>query len=165
MEQKKSSSPSLNLCREDWRMSEFELATGGNGAPIQRWKELGWNVVDSHWVSTTLDEYRNYIEQSRGEFSVAKNLYTATRSGWFSCRTVCYLAAGRPCVVQDTGFSELVPTGEGLFAFDNLDQAAEAVMAVEKDYRRHCDAARQVAREHFDSKIVLRQMLEGIGMS
>jgi hypothetical protein len=142
----------------------FELATGGSGAPLQCWRELGWNVTDSHLVSTSLDDYRSYIEQSRGEFSVAKNLYTATRSGWFSCRTVCYLAAGRPCVVQDTGFSELVPTGKGLFAFDDLDQAAEAVMAVEKDYQRHCEAARQVARKHFDFKVVLHQMLEAIGL-
>jgi hypothetical protein len=144
---------------------ELELATGGSGAPTERWIELGWNVIDSHSVSTTLDEYRDYVEQSRGEFSVAKNLYAATRSGWFSCRTVCYLAAGRPCVVQDTGFSELIPTGEGLFAFDDFEQAVDAILAVESDYKRHCAVARDVAREHFDSKIVLGQMLEAIGLS
>jgi hypothetical protein len=142
----------------------FELATGGSGAPVERWTELGWHVLDSHSVSTTLDQYRTYIEQSRGEFSVAKNLYAATRSGWFSCRTVCYLAAGRPCVVQDTGFSEFLPTRDGLFAFNNLEQATAAIMAVERDYPRHCASARQIASDHFDSSLVLGEMLRTIGL-
>lgn len=144
--------------------ASFELAVGGSGAPIERWRELGWSVVDSHSVSTTLDEYREYIERSRGEFSVTKNLYSATRSGWFSCRTVCYLAAGKPAVVQDTGFSEFIPTGNGLFAFNDLEQAVEAVRVVGGDYERHCRAAREVAREHFDSSVVLGDLLQTIGL-
>lgn len=142
----------------------LEMAVGGNGAPVERWRKMGWRVIDSHEVSHTLDEYRAYIEHSRGEFSVTKNLYSATHSGWFSCRTVCYLAAGKPAVVQDTGFSEKVPTGEGLFAFNNLDEAAAAIMAVEADYERHSAAAREIARAHFGSDVVLGQMLKEIGL-
>lgn len=144
--------------------ASFELATGGQGAPRKRWLDLGWSVVDSHAVSTTADVYRSYIQQSRGEFSVAKNVYAATRCGWFSCRSVCYLAAGRPVVVQDTGFSEIVPAGKGLFAFTNLDEAAEAIRAVEADYPSQCRAARAVAAEHFGSDTVLRAMLGQIGL-
>lgn len=144
--------------------ARFELAAGGSGAPIERWKVQGWNVVDSQTVSRTLDEYREYIERSRGEFSVAKNLYAATRSGWFSCRTVCYLAAGKPAVLQDTGFSDFIPTGSGLFVFNDLEEAIEAVSVIESDYDRHCAAAVEVAREQFDSRVVLGQMLETIGL-
>ncbi len=144
--------------------SRFELAVGGSGAPVDRWRELHWKVVDSHSVSRTLDEYRDYIQQSRGELSVAKNLYAATRSGWFSCRSVCYLAAGRPCVVQDTGFSERIQTGNGLFGFNNLDEAIDAVRAVESDYQRHSRGAVETARQYFDSSVVLHDMLEKIGL-
>jgi hypothetical protein len=142
----------------------LELAVGGGGPPIERWRELGWRVVDSHGVSRTLNEYRDYIQHSRGEFSVAKNLYTATRSGWFSCRSVCYLAAGRPVVVQDTGFSEFLPTGNGLFAFSNLEEAAAAISEVERDYAYHQAAAREIAVEHFSSERVLDRMLRQIGL-
>ena len=82
---------------------------------------------------------------SRGEFSVAKNVYVATRSGWFSCRSVCYLAAGRPVVVQDTGFSELIPTGLGLLAFSTPEEAVSGIATVEADYPAHQAAARELA--------------------
>jgi hypothetical protein len=141
-----------------------ELAVGGGDPPIDRWRGLGWRVVDSHGVSRTLNEYRNYIEHSRGEFSVAKNLYTATRSGWFSCRSICYLAAGRPVVVQDTGFSEFLPTGNGLFAFSTLEEAVTAIKEVEGNYAFHQSEAREMAREHFSSERVLGRMLCQIGL-
>jgi hypothetical protein len=144
--------------------ARFELAVGGSGAPVDRWKELGWSAVDSHAVSTTMDEYRAYIERSRGEFSVTKNLYSATRSGWFSCRSVCYLAAGRPVVVQDTGFSQFLPTGNGLFAFSTLEEAVMAIKEVESDYATHQVAAREIAMEHFRSERVLGKMLRQIGL-
>jgi len=144
---------------------QLELATGGSGAPVQQWQRLGWQVVDSHSVSGTVNAYRDYIQQSRGEFSVAKNLYTATRSGWFSCRSVCYLAAGRPCVVQDTGFSEIIPTGCGLMAFSDLDSAVDAVARVEADYPTHQRAAIDVARSYFDSRVVLGDMLAAMGLT
>ena len=144
--------------------ARFELAVGGSGPPIEQWRALGWNVVDSHAVSITLDDYRDYIQSSRGEFSVAKNVYVATRSGWFSCRSVCYLAAGRPLVVQDTGFSDIIPAGEGLLPFSTLDEAEQAIAAIERDYARHQQAALAVAREHFDAKLVLGQILEDVGL-
>jgi hypothetical protein len=144
--------------------AEFELAVGGSGAPRERWRALGWSIVDSHGVSRTADAYRAYIQRSRGEFSVAKNLYVATRSGWFSCRSVCYLAAGRPVVVQDTGFAACLPTGHGLIAFANLDEAARGIAAVERDYPSHQAAARELARTYFDAPRVLGDMLERIGL-
>jgi hypothetical protein len=147
--------------RVDARM---EVAVGGATAPRERWCELGWSVVDSHTVSATPDVYRDYIQRSRGEFSVAKNVYAATRSGWFSCRSVCYLAAGRPVVVQDTGFSELYPVSEGLLAFSNGEEAAEAVAAVEANYEHHQKRAREVAERYFASDVVLGELLEKVGL-
>jgi hypothetical protein len=143
----------------------LELATGGHGAPRKHWRELGWSVVDSHEVSATPDRYREYIQGSRGEFSVAKNVYVATRSGWFSCRSICYLAASRPVVVQDTGFSEIIPVGEGLFAFTGVEEAADAIQRVESDYRKHSSAARQVAAEYFGSERVLGDLLTEVGLA
>lgn len=138
----------------------FEVAVGGAEAPAERWKTLGWNVCDAAAVSASAEDYRDYVERSRGEFSVAKNVYVATRSGWFSCRSVCYLASGRPVVVQDTGFSGFLPCGEGLMAFSNLDEAARAVEDVERDYGRHARAARELARSRFDARRVLTELLE-----
>jgi hypothetical protein len=142
----------------------LELALGGAAAPVEEWQRIGWSVVDSAHVSGTADRYRAYIQESRGEFSVAKNVYVATHSGWFSCRSTCYLAAGRPVVVQDTGFSEFLPTGEGLFAFSDLEQAVRAIEAVEADYGRHQRGALEVARAHFDSDRVLGDLLARIGL-
>lgn len=143
----------------------LELAVGGQQPPIAHWQRLGWRVTSSEAVSRTPADYRDYVQRSRGEISVAKNLYTATRSGWFSCRSVCYLAAGRPVVVQDTGFAELLPTGTGLLAFTDLDGAAAAIAAVEADYERHADAARDLARERFEGAAVVRRMLADAGVS
>jgi hypothetical protein len=95
-----------------------------------------------------------------GEVSVAKNVYVALRTGWFSCRSACYLAAGRPVVVQDTGFSKLLPTGRGLHAFTGEDQAAAAIEAVEADYARETAAARDVAIAQFDAQQILAQLIE-----
>ncbi|MEW6754951.1 MAG: hypothetical protein AB1505_28805, partial [Candidatus Latescibacterota bacterium] len=142
---------------------DLEIAVGGD-APIARWQERGWRVVDSHAVSRTTEDYRTYIEQSRGEISVAKNLYVATGSGWFSCRSVCYLAASRPVILQDTGYSQFVPTGEGLLAFRAPDEARAALAAVEGDYERHAAAARQLAEEHFAAPRVLGRLLADIGL-
>jgi hypothetical protein len=127
-------------------------------------ESLGWLVVDAQRVSSTADAYRHYVEQSRGEFSVAKNVYVATRSGWFSCRSTCYLAAGRPAVVQDTGFSDVIPAGEGVVAFSTLDEAVEALQRIEADYERHCAAARSVAADHFSTDRVLGDLLRRIGL-
>jgi hypothetical protein len=133
-------------------------------APVERWRERGWSVVDGRARSATAAGYRDYLSGSRGEFSVAKNIYVATRCGWFSCRSVCYLAAGRPVVVQDTGFTEVVPAGRGLFAFSAVDDAAAAIAAVEDEYPGHAAAAREIACEYFDSDKVLKDLLRAIGL-
>jgi hypothetical protein len=144
--------------------SPLEVAVGGANPPRDSWQSLGWSVLDSHDISRTADDYRSYIQRSRGEFSVAKNVYVDTRCGWFSCRSVCYLAAGRPVVVQDTGFSEIIPTGEGILAFTDLDSAAAGINAVEGDYARHQRAAREAARTCFSHDVVLQDLLDRVGL-
>ena len=144
--------------------AKLELAVGGDSAPRNRWRALGWSVVESEGISRTPEDYRRYIQRSRGELSVAKNVYVATRCGWFSCRSVCYLAAGLPVVVQDTGFSECIPTGEGLLAFSSLDEATRAIDSVEREYDRHQHAARELARTQFASDVVLGDLLRRIGL-
>jgi hypothetical protein len=145
--------------------ASLEVAVGGADPPRERWIRHGWSVVESESISQTAGSYRGYIQKSRGEFSVAKNLYVATGSGWFSCRSVCYLAAGRPVVVQDTGYSRVIPTGEGLFAFSDLDGAVGALRAVESDYDRHQRAAQEIAAEYFGARVVLGRMLRQIGLA
>jgi hypothetical protein len=120
----------------------------------------GWKVVDPDEVCPDMDSYRTYIQSSKAEWSVAKNGYVAGRSGWFSCRSACYLAAGRPVVVQDTGFRSVLPVGEGVLAFGTLNEAVEALESVERNYERHVSAARNIAEEYFDSDKVLTELLE-----
>jgi hypothetical protein len=141
----------------------LEVAVGGD-PPADRWRALGWSVIDSHGVSRSAAAYRRYVQGSRGEFAVAKNVYVATRCGWFSCRTVCYLAAGRPAVVQDTGFSEFLPTGRGLLGFKDLAGAAEGVARLEADYAGHSEGAREIAERCFSSDAVLKDLLGRIGL-
>jgi hypothetical protein len=129
-------------------------------APRELLAERGWRVVDPSAVCPDLDGYRGYVESSRAEWSVAKNAYVQARSGWFSERSACYLAAGRPVVVQDTGFSATLPVGEGVLSFTSLEEAAAAVREVEGDYRRHARAARALAEEYFDSAKVLTRLIE-----
>jgi hypothetical protein len=143
----------------------FEVAVGGAAPPIDRWRSIGWSVQSAEAVTTTGDDYRRYVQRSRGEFSVAKNVYVATRSGWFSCRSVCYLASGRPAVLQDTGFSDVIPTGDGLLVFSDLPSAVAALDAVECNYEHHARAARALAEEHFASGRVLGSLLERSGVA
>jgi hypothetical protein len=142
--------------------ARFEVAVGGASPPVEQWRRMGWTAINSHTVSRTIDEYRRYIQRSRGEFSVAKNVYVATRSGWSSCRSVCYLAAGRPVVVQDTGFSEIIPSGEGLVAFSSIEDAVTAVNTIESSYEFHQRRAREIAAQYYASDLVLRRLLKQI---
>jgi len=139
----------------------LKIAAGGN-APLQELVQQGWSPVDAPKATLTPENYQEFIAESRGEVSTAKNVYVAMKTGWFSCRTACYLAAGRPAVVQDTGFSRTVPVGKGLFAFDTLEQAAEAIETVEADYRSEALAARELAADQFGSDKVLSRMLDDI---
>jgi hypothetical protein len=110
-------------------------------------------------LSKDIDAYRDYVRSSAGEFSVAKEQNIVLRSGWFSDRTACYLAAGRPAIVQDTGFGRFIPTGEGLFAFQTPDDAVAAFEAVCSDYPRHARAAREIAAEYLRAETVLGRLL------
>jgi hypothetical protein len=125
--------------------------------------EHGWRLQDPQAVATP-ERYRDYLEGSLGELSVAKGGYVGTRSGWFSDRSACYLAAGRPVVLQATGFEQALPTGEGLLAFETLEQAAEAMARVRADYARHSRAARELAREHLACERVLPALLQAAGV-
>jgi hypothetical protein len=142
----------------------LEMAVGGRAPPIERWRSLGWSVIDPASVSASMDDYRAYIERSRGEFSVAKNIYVATGCGWFSCRSACYLAAGRPTVIQDTGYSRLFPCGAGVIAFRDLEGAAAALERIEADYAGHRRAAREFAEAHLASEVVLGSLLGRVGV-
>jgi hypothetical protein len=140
---------------------EFEVAIqppGEREAALLR--ENGWHAIDPVEVSGDLDAYRRFIAASRGEFTVAKDVYVRPRSGWFSDRSVCYLAAGRPVVTQETGFSRFVRSGRGLLGYSTLDEACAAIEEVNRDYAGHCRAAREVASEYFAAEPVLRRMLE-----
>ncbi len=124
----------------------------------------GWQLSDPQVHAATPDSYRDFIWRSRGEFTAAKHGYVAGRSGWFSDRSACYLAAGRPVILQDTGFSRYIPVGQGLLAFDDAASAAAAITAVEADYAAHAQAARALARTCFDARIVLPRLLELAGL-
>src|SRR4051812_17368520 len=130
------------------RALELALATRDR-EDIALLEAHGWRVRDGMALSKSLDDYRAYIAGSAGEFTVAKDQNVRLRSGWFSDRSACYLAAGRPVVTQDTAFGNVLPTGEGLFAFSGVDAAAAAVESINADYTRHSRAARAVARDHF----------------
>jgi hypothetical protein len=120
---------------------------------------LGWRIVDPLQVCPDLETYRQYIEASKAEWSVAKHGYVQGQSGWFSCRSACYLAAGRPVVVQDTGFRTVLPVGEGILPFRTMEEAVAAIREVEAHYTRHTKAARAIAEEYFDAGKVLTQLI------
>jgi hypothetical protein len=141
----------------------LELAlTMGDAEQDERkfWGGYGWRVQDSHECTATPEEYRAYIQQSRGEFSCAKPSCMQLQNAWISDRTICYLASGKPAVVQHTGPSRFVPDAEGLFRFRNIEEAAHMIALVESDYDRQCHAARALAERHFDAKKVINRVLE-----
>jgi hypothetical protein len=122
----------------------------------------GWRVRDPLEVSRDPLDYQRFILGSRGEFTTAKDVNVRLRSGWFSDRSACYLAAGRPVVTQDTGFGDFLPVGEGLFAYRSLDDAAQAVRSVIEDPIRHGAVARRIAEACFDARGVLRRLLSAL---
>jgi hypothetical protein len=108
--------------------------------------------------------YRNYIQRSRGEFTVARDQYVRPNTGWFSDRSACYLAAGRPVITQETGFSKFLPTGKGLFGFKTMDDILGALDAIESDYAGHSRAAREIAVEYFAAEKVVGSLMERAGL-
>jgi hypothetical protein len=143
----------------------LELAMGGVTAKVQQLlRANGWVVVDGYQMSLDPWPYRDYIRDSRGEFTVAKDMNVRLRSGWFSERSACYLAAGRPVVTQDTGFSRVLPTGEGLFAFQKMDDILSAIDAINSNYEHHSRAARAIAEQYFKAETVLAKVVDQLGL-
>jgi hypothetical protein len=120
--------------------------------------ENGWSIVDPRSVAGDPWRYREFVQNSKGEFIVAKNMYVETRGGWFSDRSICYLASGRPVLAQRTGWS--YPDDKGLIGFSTLDEAVDGIRKITANYHEHCRAARKVAEDHFDSDKVLSRLLQ-----
>jgi len=145
---------------------KFEIAMGmgpGMKRPTELLQQKGWQIIEPSEHLPDPWKYRDYLRDSKGEWSVAKQGYVKSRSGWFSCRSACYLALGRPCVLQDTGWSAHYPTGHGLFAFRTMEEAIGGIDAINADYAAQSRAARQLAERMFDAREVLGQMLEQVG--
>jgi hypothetical protein len=136
-----------------------------DSATVAQFQAAGWGIRPARPLSQDLDSYRDFVRGSRGEFSVAKAQNILLRSGWFSDRTACYLAAGKPAIVQDTGFDCALPTGEGLLKFSTIDEAVVAFEAVEADYARHALAAREIAAGHLRAEAVLSALLNEVTSS
>ena len=130
----------------------------------ERLERHGWSIRNPEDVAPNPAAFRDYVQSSGAEFSVAKEIYTRMRSGWFSDRTVRYLASGKPALVQDTGFSGFVPTGEGLLAFRTMEQAVAGAQRISRSYRQHCRAARELAERYFDSDRVLGRLADQVGV-
>jgi hypothetical protein len=141
----------------------LEIALSGP-APREEIVRHGWSLVDAAERSSTMERYRDYVAGSRAEWSIAKQAYVASRSGWFSCRSACYLAMGKPVVVEDTGFSRIYPQGEGIFGFRSMEEAAAGIEAIERGYRRQCEAARATAERFFHAETVLEKLLHDAGL-
>jgi hypothetical protein len=124
--------------------------------------EHRWRLVDDCSFPRSPREYQRFVQGSKAEFGVAKSGYVRSRCAWFSDRSACYLASGRPVVAQDTGFSDLLPCGAGLLAFNDTEEAAAAVADVGRDYERHCRVARSLAAAYFDARIVLPSLLDNV---
>lgn len=126
--------------------------------------EHGWQLTEPKAAAGSPDGFRRFVQNSGAEFSVAQGVYVGTNSGWFSDRTVRYLASGKPVLVQDTGFSRNYPVGEGLLAFNTMEEAVDGVERIERNYEKHCHAARRIAEEYFDSDRVITRLLKEIGV-
>jgi hypothetical protein len=142
----------------------LEIAVAGRDVPTAELRAAGWRVRPAPEVTLTIDSYHDYIRGSMGEFSVAKHVCVATNVGWFSERSAAYLASGRPVVMQETGWSRHLPSGQGLFAVRTVDEAVEAIDQIDRDPERHGTWARTLALEYLDASRVLGRMLRDLGL-
>jgi len=152
---KRSGAPfmlALDVQREDRR--DADLLRNG-----------GWRLVDPRLVAADPDSYRAFIRRSRAEFMVAKEMYVKGGSGWFSDRSACYLASGKPVLAQNTELEGVYPTGKGLLLFDSQDDVLDGIRDLRADYEGHASAARRLAEEYFDSDLVLGDLLESLGVA
>ncbi len=136
----------------------------GESKDLAALSENGWLLADPRAVAGTPDSYQRFIQGSKAEFGLAKSGYVASRCGWFSDRSLCYLASGRPVLAQDTGFSRFVPAGEGLLSFTTIDDVLAGIEALNANYARHSRAARALAEDYFDSDNVLTRLLRQVGV-
>jgi hypothetical protein len=143
---------------------EMEMAVEGAGVPVSHLERLGWRVVPALDVTTSYDAYHDYLRGSLAEFSVVKDVYRGLEVGWFSDRSAAYLAHGRPVVVQANGIAGHLPTGEGLFEVEGLEDAADAIERIAREPGRHARAARRIAEEYLDARLVLGRFLEELGV-
>ncbi len=144
---------------------DFELATSFKDAALRtQFEASGWQIVSPDEISVDHRQYVEYIQGSKGEFTVAKDQYVRLDTGWFSDRSACYLAAGRPVITQETGFSRMYGGEAGLFAFRSPEEVVEAVRAINADYAAHSRAAMEIAREFFEAETVLKSLLERAGV-
>ncbi len=139
----------------------FELATDIKDEKTRkRFSKAGWRFRSPHDLSVKYWDYHQYIRRSKAEFTVAKDQYVRLNTGWFSDRSACYLAAGRPVITQETGFTKLYGDCGGLFGFRKLSEIAEAVREINSDYRQHSQAARAIAKEIFEAEKVIASLLD-----
>jgi hypothetical protein len=143
---------------------QFELSTDADEKARTLLESHGFSVGNGVSVSAGIESYRDYICGARGEFTVARDQYVRPRTGWFSDRSACYLAAGRPVITQETAFSKFIPTGRGLFAFETLDDVLTAIDAIESNYAAHSKAALEIAHEYFAAERVLGSLMERVGL-
>jgi len=142
----------------------LEVAVAGKDVPRDELRRNGWRIRDAHRVTESFDSFRSYIRSSLAEFSVCKNMFVDTASGWFSDRSAAYLASGRPVVLQETGWSRHLPTGEGLFAVGSVDEAAAAIDLVAGAPEVHSRAAREIAGEYLEARKLLGRFLDEVGV-
>jgi len=142
---------------------KFVLAMGqgvGQNRPTEMLEEKGWTIIEPDVHIPDYASYHDFLSNSKGEWSIAKNGYVRSRSGWFSCRSACYLAAGKPVIIQDTGWTDHLPAGDGVMAFETPEQAAGALAAMASNYPHHCRAARSFAEKYFDAAKVCAELIE-----
>jgi hypothetical protein len=138
----------------------LELAVGVPKQVRRVLQKNRWRILDPVRLSSDVERYRAYIRNSRGEFTVAKDQNIRLRSGWFSDRSACYLAASRPVLTQNTGFENYLPTGKGLFAFRTMADILAAIDEIERDYAGNCKAAREIGVQYFDAEKVLGSLMQ-----
>jgi hypothetical protein len=158
-----SKSIALLEMRELPRRTGWDMTLAMQSMPAdvqQQFRAHGWSIADPEVASADCSTFRQFVQNSAGEFTVVKQIYSGVPSGWFSDRAACYLASGRPVVTQASGFDRWLPVGKGLFSFKTIDQAAEALQSIESEYDLHSRAARGIAEQYFDSKRVLEELLQ-----
>jgi hypothetical protein len=155
----------IDLPKKTSQPFELALSSGSmDDSDKQMLEEKGWKVRDALSFSGDVDAYRRYISGSRGEFTVAKDQNVRLRSGWFSERSAQYLAAGRPVITQETGFSNILPTSNGLFGFSTMEEIVQAIERINSAYEQHCRGAAALAREYFRYDVVLPPLLAAVGL-